>query len=243
MSRFRDRTIRRAVGQALHQYNMIADGDTIAVGLSGGKDSLTLMWALHERLRRIPIHYSLFGIYIDLGFTESPSQRIERYCAKMDYSLRVEHTDYGIQGHSAENRENPCFLCARLRRKRLFEIADELGCNKLALGHNMDDIIETLFLNMCYSGEISTMVPCQPFFGGKLVVIRPLAYVHEQAIARFAQDHNFPDCPNPCPTAKTSKRSEIKEMLNNLYQTNKKIKGNIFRSMSNVKHDYLLKPR
>ncbi len=222
---------------------MIADGDRIAVGLSGGKDSLTLMWALHERLRRIPIRYSLFGIYIDLGFAGSPSQRIERYCEKMDYSLRVEHTDYGIQGHSAENRENPCFLCAHLRRKRLFEITDELGCNKLALGHNMDDIIETLFLNMCYSGELSTMVPCQPFFGGKLVVIRPLAYVQEQASGRFAQDHNFPDFPNPCPTAKTSKRAEIKKMLNDLYQSNGKIKGNIFHSLSHVKHDYLLKPR
>ncbi len=243
MSRFRDRTIRRAVGQALHQYNMIADGDRIAVGLSGGKDSLTLMWTLHERLRRIPIRYSLFGIYIDLGFNGSPSQRLERYCAKMGYSLRVEHTDYGIQGHSAENKENPCFLCARLRRKRLFEITDELGCNKLALGHNMDDIIETLFLNMYYSGQISTIVPCQPFFGGKLVVIRPLAYMEKQVIDRFAKDHNFPDFPNPCPTAKTSKRAEIKKMLNNLYQSNRKIKGNIFRSMSNVKHDYLLKPR
>ena len=107
----------------------------------------------------------------------------------------------------------------------------------------MDDIIETLFLNMYYSGEISTIVPCQPFFGGKLVVIRPLAYMEEQVIDRFAKDHNFPDIPNPCPTAKTSKRAEIKKMLNDLYQSNRKIKGNIFRSMSNVKHDYLLKPR
>ena len=234
--------MRRAIGQAIHHYDMIADGDRIAVGLSGGKDSLTLMWALRERLSRIPINYSLLAIYIDLGFEGSPAELVEDYCNKNGYALRVAYTHYGIQGHSEENRENPCFLCARLRRKRLFEMASELGCTKLALGHNMDDIIETLFLNMLYSGEMSTMVPCQPFFGGKLVVIRPLAHVEEEAINRFAQDHGFPDFPNPCPTAKTSKRLETKNMLNSLYQTNKKIKGNIFRSMSHIKPDYLLKP-
>ncbi|MDY6836989.1 MAG: ATP-binding protein [Thermodesulfobacteriota bacterium] len=243
MSRFRDKAVRRSVGQAIHHYDMIADGDRIAVGLSGGKDSLTLMWILHERLSRIPIHYSLKAIHIDLGFKGAPAPLIEAYCKDRGYSLKVEYTDYGTRSHSEENRENPCFLCARLRRKRLFEMADELGCNKLALGHNMDDIIETLFLNMCYSGEISTMVPCQPFFKGKLVVIRPLAHIDEQAIDRFAQDHDFPFFPNPCPTARTSKRGEIKKMLSGLYETNKKIKGNIFRSLSHIKSDYLLKPR
>jgi len=234
--------MRRAVGQAVHHYNMISDGDRIAVGVSGGKDSLTLLWSLHERLSRVPIQYSFFPIYIDLGFEGSPSHLMEAYCQQQGYPLQVEYTDYGIRAHSAENRENPCFLCARLRRKRLFELSDELGCNKLALGHNMDDIIETLFLNMCYGGEISTMVPFQHFFKGKLTVIRPLAHVEEKAIVRFADDHSFPHFPNPCPTAKTSKRSEIKEMLCGLYQSNKKIKGNIFRSMSHVKLDYLLKP-
>jgi len=243
MSLFRDKAVRRPVGRAIHHYHMIADGDRIAVGLSGGKDSLTLMWVLHERLSRIPIHYSLVAIHIDLGFEGTQAPRIEAYCKEMGYNCRVEYTDYGTRSHSEENRENPCFLCARLRRKRLFEMADELGCNKLALGHNMDDIIETLFLNMCYSGEISTMVPCQPFFKGKLVVIRPLAHVDERGIGRFAQDHGFPDFTNPCPTAKTSKRREIKKMLNSLYETNHKIKGNIFRSMSRIKPDYLLKPR
>lgn len=240
MSGFRDRAMRRAVGRAIHHYDMIADGDRIAVGLSGGKDSLTLMWTLHERLSRIPIQYSLHAIHIDPGFEGSPSGLLDAYCQKAGYGLRIEDTDYGIRAHSEENRENPCFLCARLRRQRLFEVAHELGCNKLALGHNMDDIIETLFLNMCYAGEISTMVPCQSFFKGKLVVIRPLAHVHEQAIHQFAKDHSFPDFVNPCPSARTSKRLEIKRMLNRLYQKNGKIKGNIFRSMSHVKLDYLL---
>lgn len=240
MSTYRDKAVLRAIGRAIHQYEMISDGDRIAVGLSGGKDSLTLMWALHERLSRIPIHYSLLAIYIDLGFEGDPAHLVEDYCKKIGYMLQVEHTDFGRQGHSENNRENPCFLCSRLRRKRLFELAEELGCNKLALGHHMDDIIETLFLNMCYSGEISTMVPCQPFFKGKLTVIRPLAFLDESTINRFAEDHGFPEFENPCPTASVSKRHEMKEMLESLYQTNKKIKGNIFRAMSHVKLDYLL---
>jgi tRNA 2-thiocytidine biosynthesis protein TtcA len=243
MPRFRDRAMRRAVGQAIHRYDMIVDGDRIAVGISGGKDSLTLMWALHERLARIPIRYSLIAVHIDLGFEGSPADTIEAYCLQKGYELRIAYTDYGIRAHSEENRENPCFLCARLRRQRLFEMTQELGCNKLALGHNMDDIIETLFLNMCYSGEISTMVPYQPFFRGKLVVIRPLAHVHEQAIHRFAREHGFPAFINPCRSARTSKRLEIKGILSRLYQKNGKIKGNIFRSMSHVKTDYLLTPR
>jgi tRNA 2-thiocytidine biosynthesis protein TtcA len=158
----------------------------------------------------------------------------------MGYSFHVEHTDYGRRAHSEENRENPCFLCSRLRRKRLFELAHEVGCRKLAFGHHMDDIIETLFLNMCYSGEISTMVPYQPFFNGELTVIRPLAFLEESTINRFAEDHAFPQVENPCPTSRISKRHEIKKMLNSLYQRNNKIKGNIFRAMSRVKPDYLL---
>ena len=243
MSLYRDKAFFRAVGRAIHQYQLIEDNDRIAVGLSGGKDSLTLMWALQERLPRIPIQYSLHPIYIDLGFEGDQSHRIEDYCKSVGYPLRLEHTDYGLKAHSEENLENPCFLCARLRRKRLFELADELGCNKLALGHHMDDIIETLFLSMCYSGQISTMVPYQPFFKGKLTVIRPLAFLDEQKIQRFSRDHGIPQIDNPCPTAKTSKRSEIKKLLNSLYKTNKKIKGNLFRSMSHVNLDYLLTPR
>lgn len=240
MSFYKNKAVLRAVGRAIHQYDMVSDGDRIAVGLSGGKDSLTLMCALHERLSHIPIHYSLLAIHIDLGFEGNPTHRVESYCQKMGYRLQIEHTDFGRQGHSEENRENPCFLCSRLRRKRLFELAHQLGCNKLALGHHMDDIIETLFLNMCYTGEISTMVPCQPFFKGKLTVIRPLAFLDESTINQFAEYHEFPEFKNPCPTARISKRHEIKEMLESLYQKNKKIKGNIFRAMSHVKLDYLL---
>jgi tRNA 2-thiocytidine biosynthesis protein TtcA len=229
------------MGKALHRYQMISDGDRIVVGVSGGVDSLTLMQMLLERLKRIPIKYELFAVYIDPGFEGSFAEPLEICCHKLGFQLRVEYTDHGLLGHSSDNRENPCFLCSRLRRKRLFEIADELGCNKLALGHNKDDIIETLFMNICYAGEISTMLPVQTFFQQKFTLIRPLAFADEVLIRRFARDRRFPDFINPCPTAKTSKRREIKLMLNKLYRSNEKIKGNIFRSMSHIRPEYLLK--
>ena len=235
------KVLNRKVGKALHRYNMISDGDRILVGLSGGKDSFTLMWMLNERQSRVPINYELFAVYIDPGFEKGLSEPLADYWNKTGFELRVEHTDYGILAHSSQNRENPCFLCSRLRRKRLFEIADELGCNKLALGHNKDDIIETLFMNICYAGEISTMMPSQTFFQERFTLIRPLALVDEDVIGRFAKEKGWPDFVNPCPSAKVSKRQEIKKLLMQLYNSNRKVKGNIFRAMSNVKTEYLLK--
>ncbi|MDD2389759.1 MAG: ATP-binding protein [Desulfobacterales bacterium] len=235
------KVLNRAVGKAIHRYGMILDGDRIAVGLSGGKDSMTLLRVLSEKLACAPVHYELFPIYIDPGFDADFSPLLKQYCNDAGFDLRVEHTDHGVIAHSSQNRENPCFLCSRLRRKRLFEIADELGCRKLALGHNKDDIIETLFLNLCYSGEISTMLPLQSFFQGKFTVIRPLAFVDEQLTARFARQEGFPVFTNACPSAGVSKRQEIKTLLNQLYQSNKKIKGNIFRAMSHVNMEYMWK--
>lgn len=235
------KALNRAMGKALHRYQMISDGDRIVVGVSGGADSLTLMWMLTERQTRIPINYKLFAVYIDPGFEGSFAEPLKAYCDQLGFSLRIEYTDFGVLGHSPVNRENPCFLCSRLRRKRLFEIADELGCDKLALGHNKDDVIETLFMNICYAGEISTMLPAQTFFQERFTLIRPLAFADENWIRRFARERHFPDFENPCPTAKTSKRREIKLLLKQLYRGNKKVKGNIFRAMSHVRPEYLLK--
>lgn len=235
------RVLKRAIGRALHRYDMLSQGDRIAVGLSGGKDSLTLLWFLRERLPRIPIDYELLAIYIDPGFAGGFGPDLQAYCADRDYALKVAYTDYGVLAHSEQNRENPCFLCARLRRKRLFEIAAEEGCNKIALGHNKDDLIETLFMNICYAGEISTMLPAQSFFEDKFRLIRPLAYADADTIRRFSREKGFPEFVNPCPSAQVSKRREIRNMLGGLYRSNRKIKGNIFRSMHHVKSDYLLK--
>lgn len=237
----------KGVGKAIHDYDMIANGDRIVIGLSGGADSLTLLWILQERLRRVPIQYELFPVYIDPGFENGFSDRLKGTCSQWGIDLRVEKTQHGVLAHSSENRKNPCFLCSHLRRKRLFEIADELGCRKLALGHNRDDLIETLFLNICYAGEICTMMPSQSFFQGKFTVIRPLAFVEETIIRKFAAETRFPVFVNACPTSGTSKRSEVKEMIDRLQHGNPNVKGNIFRALSHVRLDYLLtdpiKPR
>ena len=192
---------------------------------------------------RVPIHYELFAVHVDLGFPGGFGDALREYGEKAGYAVRIEYTDFGLISHGPENLENPCFLCSRLRRKRLFEIARELGCGKVALGHNKDDIIETLFINMCYAGEISTMLPSQSFFNGSFHLIRPLAFADEESLKRFARERAFPEFVNPCPTATTSRRQEIKTLLKQLYAGNKKIKGNIFRSMSHVRSSYLLKPQ
>jgi len=236
------KALNRAVGKALHRYGMISDGDRILVGLSGGKDSLSLMWLLNERRTRVPVNYELFAVYVDLGFPGGFSDELREYGEKSGYAVRIVYTDFGLISHGPENLENPCFLCSRLRRKRLFEIARELGCSKVALGHNKDDIIETLFINMCYAGEISTMLPSQSFFDGSFHLIRPLAFADEDSLTRFTRERAFPEFVNPCPTATTSRRQEIKTLLKQLYAGNKKVKGNIFRSMSHVRSSYMLKP-
>jgi tRNA 2-thiocytidine biosynthesis protein TtcA len=232
--------LRHDMGKALNHYHMITDGDRIAVGVSGGKDSWALLWLLSELRARAPVGFELFPIHIDPGFEGGPADVIAEHGRAMGYEVRIEQTDHGLVAHSEQNRENPCFLCSRLRRKRLFEITEEIGCRKLALAHNKDDIIETLFLNMCFAGEISTMAPNQPFFQGRLTVIRPLAFVEENTLRRFAAQMRWPVKENPCPSAGISKRAEIKGLLQDLYARNKKIKGNIFRAMRHVKLDYLL---
>jgi tRNA 2-thiocytidine biosynthesis protein TtcA len=230
------------VGRALVKYQMIAEGDRILVGVSGGKDSITLLYTLLERQARSPIAYEILPVHIDPGFEGGCAEALRERCRELGAELRVEFTDYGLQGHSSANRENPCFLCARLRRKRLFEIAHENGCPKVALGHNRDDIIETFFMNICYAGEVSTMQPAQSFFKGLLTVIRPLAFVDEGHIRRFVNRMGFAPFENPCPSANHTKRQEVKDLLRRLYRSNPKVKGNIFRAMSHVRMDYMLKP-
>jgi tRNA 2-thiocytidine biosynthesis protein TtcA len=234
------KSLNRDVGKAIHQYNMISNGDRILVGISGGKDSLTLMWILKERLLRIPVSYELFGIYIDPGFEGGYADSLCSWAESSRFPLRVEFTNNGTLAHSPYNTENPCFLCSRLRRKKIFEIAQELSCNKIALGHHKDDIIETFFINICYSGLMSAMRPSLPLFNGRFTIIRPLSLVDEDRIQRFAKTQKFPEFMNPCPSAKISKRKEIKTLLEQLYKNNLNIKGNIFRSLSNINKDYLL---
>lgn len=240
MATYSYKALNHDLGKALHRYEMISSGDRILVGVSGGKDSLTLLWLLNERLSRIPVSYTLHAVYVDPGFEGSFGGALKKWVDNTGISLRVEQTDAGVVAHSPANRENPCFLCSRRRRRRIFDVADELGCNKVAFGHHKDDIIETFFLNVCYTGVMGTMLPVQPVFDGRISIIRPLAFADEERIARFAKEQRFPEFVNPCPTADRSKRHEIKKLLNDLYGTNKKIKKNIFRSLSHVNLDYML---
>jgi tRNA 2-thiocytidine biosynthesis protein TtcA len=235
------KALNRAMGKAIHDYDMIRDGDRILVGLSGGSDSLALLWMLAERRPRVRVAYHLEAVYIDPGFGGVAREALRPFCEQLEVPLRVEATDYGVVSHGPLNRENPCFLCARLRRKRLFEIAAERGCATLALGHNKDDVIETFFLNICYAGEISTMRPAQDLFNGRFRVIRPLAYAEADLIRRFGRERQLPVSFNPCPSAGHSRRADIKQLLEQLYRSNCKIRGNIFRSMRHLKPEYLLK--
>lgn len=237
--------IGKLVGRAICQYRMISPNERIAVGISGGKDSLTMLRVLKERQEWSPVPYTLHPIYVDPGFEGGFAEDLSKFCEEIGLDLTIEYSDHGPLAHSSFNRKkSPCFLCARLRRKRLFMLSDELGCKKLALGHTKDDIIETLFMNMCYGGQISTMVPRQEFFKGAFHVIRPMALVDEHKIQKLVREFApfFPVFENPCPSAGQTKRSEIKEVLKQLYGRNRKIKSNLFRSMSNVHLDYLLNP-
>ncbi len=240
MSSKLNKRIDRAVGKAIHDWQMISENDRILVGVSGGKDSQSLLKILFSLQRRSPVKFEILPVHIDAGFEKSFSKELEEFIDTNYLAPKIIYKNYGVLAHSEENTENPCFLCSRLRRKKLFEIAKEEGCKKIALGHNKDDIIETLFINMCYSGRIGTMKPSQSFFNGALDIIRPLSYVEKKDIIRFCDRYDLPVFKNNCPSANKTKRIEIRQMLETLYGHNKHIKGNIFRSMSNVSQDYLL---
>ncbi len=226
-----------AVGKAIFDYNMILDKENILVGVSGGKDSLALLTILSSFQKKAPVNFNIFPVYIDLGFENSFAKKLETFVNKYYDTIRIEYTDYGVYAHSEKNRENPCFLCSRLRRKRLFEIARELECNKIALGHHKDDIIETFFINMLYAGRLDSMKPEQLFFDGRFQIIRPLSYLDKDTINKFCRKCGFPEFVNTCPSDNTSKRKEVRDMLNNLYAQNNHIKGNIFKAMGQVIND------
>ncbi len=226
-------------GKVIHRYGLIQDGDRILVGVSGGKDSLTLLHLLQERRKRVPIHYELIPVYIDLGFNSERTESLKNIFEAQGLPNHTEFTDIGKKANSPENRENPCFLCSWERRKCLFHLAHRFKCNKIALGHHKDDIIETLLLNIFYSAEISTMLPIQTLFKGKITLIRPLVLIEEKKIERFAREMGLPFGPSGCPSSGKTKRKEVKELIEALGRKNRKVKGNIFRSLSNIKLDYM----
>jgi len=240
MTKFAVKEMKRLMGKAIHSRQMIEDGDHVMVAVSGGKDSMSLLWLLRERIKRIPIDYRITAVHVDPGFGANSAAQMESFFSEYDFQYRVLESDIGPKAHSPENLENPCFLCSRLRRKLLFQWADELACNKIAFGHHKDDLIETLFLNIFYGASVSTMLPVQEFFNGKLTAIRPLYLIDEETIRKYAVHMRWPKIDLGCPTAGSSKREDVKKMLKHFYRTNRKIKGNIFHALQNVKPEYLL---
>ena len=234
-----EKKVRRLVGRAIQRYGLIASGDRILVALSGGADSTSLLWLLQTRLPRIPIAYKLFAVHVDHGFKGADYSAVHNWVESLGIPHNVIHSEIGSKAHSAENRENPCFLCARLRRTVLFEEARRLDCNKIAFGHNLDDVIETFLINIFYGSQVATMLPRQPFFEGKITVIRPLSLLDSATVRRFHRNLSFPIATNPCPSQNTGKRQEIRTILEELYRKNRKIRGNILHAMHNVNLKYL----
>lgn len=231
--------LKKWLEKAVLDYGMIAEGDRVLIGVSGGADSYALLDLLDSPMIFVP-KFSFIAVNIDMGFDPDyvAYREMEKYFQENRYDYVMEKTDIGLLSHSDFNRKNPCFLCSRLRRKRIFEIADQQGCNKIAFAHHRDDIIETLLINMFYGREISTMMPNQSLFGGKLHLIRPLAYLREALVKKYSLERQFPAVKNACPSSENSRRIYVKKLLNQLEVDNPDIRHNIYTAMSHVKPDY-----
>jgi len=229
--------ISRRIGKAIGDYDMIRDGDKILVGVSGGKDSLTLLKLLRERQRWSPVKYELFAAHVrtDASYTQQARVRdLKRLCKEMGVKCVFKKIRI-----LAKDKKVSCFWCSWNRRKTLFETAAKLGCTKVALGHHKDDIAETTLLNILFHGEFASMNPRQELFKGKIVIIRPLCHVEESHTARFAKEENFTFAPCKCPQMQDSKRQYIKSFIRELERKYPYIKTNILNSISKVKEKYL----
>ena len=233
--------LRRNVGQAIADFNMIEDGDKIMVCLSGGKDSYTLLSILMNLQKSAPIQFSLIAVNLDQKQPGFPEHILPEYLEQLGVEYKiVEETTYGIVKEIIPEGKTTCSLCSRLRRGILYRTATEVGATKIALGHHRDDILETLFLNMFYGGKLKGMPPKLMSDDGKHIVIRPLAYAREKDIERFAQAKNFPIIPcNLCGSQPNLQRQVIKEMLRDW---DKRYPGRIetmFRATQNIVPSHL----
>lgn len=236
-----DKQTNRLIGRAMHDYAMLADHDRVMVAVSGGIDSLVLLNILKNWQLKAPIKYELLAVHLDMGFGEIEPELITAQLDRLGVDYLLEKTDIGAKALTDENGRSGCFHCARRRRNRLFELAREKKFTKLAMGHHKEDIIETFFINMMYGGNLSTMVPRQDLFGGKLALIRPMAYLEKKAIRKAGDDWGIKPVKNPCPLSDKSKRQQVRDLLESVYREDETIKATIFSSLANLKPDYLLK--
>ncbi|MFZ5602098.1 MAG: tRNA 2-thiocytidine(32) synthetase TtcA [Pseudomonadota bacterium] len=233
--------LRREVGQAIADFNMIEEGDKIMVCLSGGKDSYTMLDILRSLQRDAPVNFELFAVNLDQKQPGFPEHVIPEYLKKEGVPFHIiEEDTYSVVKSIIPEGKTTCSLCSRLRRGNLYTYAEEIGATKIALGHHRDDIMETLFLNMFYGGKLKSMPPKLLSDNGKHVVIRPLAYCREKDIIRFAEYKQFPIIPcNLCGSQENLQRNAIKAMLQ---EWDRKFPGRletIFSAVQNVVPSHL----
>jgi len=230
------KNLRRDVGRAIGDYNMIEDGDLVMVCLSGGKDSYAMLDILLSLQKHAPIKFRLHAVNLDQKQPDFPEEVLPAYLEALgvDYTI-IEKDTYSIVTDKVEEGKTYCGLCSRLRRGILYNHAQSIGANKIALGHHRDDIVETLFLNMFYGGKLKAMPPKLLSDDKRNIVIRPLAYCKEKEIARYAELSNFPIIPcNLCGTQDNMQRQAIKAMLQRWDKTHPGRLETIFRSIGNV---------
>lgn len=223
--------------KAIEDYHMIEDGDKIAVGLSGGKDSITLLSALKALQRFYPKKFDLIAISVDPGFEFFDREFLKEVCDKLDVPLFCEESHIKEIVFDIRKEKNPCSLCANLRRGILNTTAIREGCNKIALGHNEDDVLETFLLNLFYTGSISTFAPVSYMDRSQMTLIRPLIYTPEKEIRRFVKKNNITVMPKACPMDGVSKREDMKKMIQDLQIDIPHVRANLYGAItrSNIK--------
>ncbi len=217
--------------RAIEDYEMIEEGDKIAVGLSGGKDSLALLYAMSELRKFYPLNFELYAITLDLGYPEFDATPLREFCEKIDVPFTLVKTQIAEIVFDIRKEENPCSLCAKLRRGALNNAAKDLGCSKILLGHHFDDVVETFMLSLMYEGRLSCFSPVTYLDRIGVTIMRPLVYTPEYEIKSFAKKYNLPICKNPCKADGATKREEIKHLLENMRAENKDIKEKIFSAI------------
>jgi tRNA 2-thiocytidine biosynthesis protein TtcA len=235
--------IKNAVGRAIADYGLIREGDRIAVAVSGGKDSYTLLHILEALRRRAPVRYELHAFTIDSGYPGFRSDIIAGHLASQGFEHHVEATDhYGIIKEKRRPDSSYCSICARLKRGALYSLAQKHGCNRLALGHHLDDFIETLLLNQFFVGSLKAMAPSMLADNGETTVIRPLVYVEERDIIAFSRQNRFPVVCCCCPVCGRAdlQRRKMKELLTKLEQENRFVKRSLLKALANVHPRHLL---
>jgi len=214
--------------KAIEEFNMIDEGDKIAVALSGGKDSITMLLALKNLQIFYPKNFQIIAISINPGFTNFDTEFLEDFCKKLEIPLFIKNSNSKEIVFDIRKEKNPCSLCANLRRGILNSVAIEQNCNKIALGHNLDDALETFLLNTLYTGNISTFAPKAYMDRSKITLIRPLVFTYEKDIKAFIKRNNITIMEKCCPYDGISKREDMKVLIETLRKDIPKVKENLF---------------